>query len=164
MSDCSNISVIERARKLFEILDKDKSGFVEVNELKLFYLFLGQDLTLEQLNKRLLKFDLNSDGKLSFEEVNNLLVGNYYEEGEAVKYLAAREQYKVFFEIIDVDRDGYLTLDELRLFAYLTAEDFEEEQLKKAILKYDADKDGKINLEEAIKFFDQDDGEDDEDD
>jgi len=55
-------------KNTFDKYDKDKSGEIEVIELKNLYAELGVTLSDEQIAAQMRYFDENSDGKISFAE------------------------------------------------------------------------------------------------
>lgn len=59
-------------------------------------------------------------------------------EGDEVDLLAA-------FKVFDMDNDGFITKDELRIAMEMIGEDITEEQLTHIMELADTDKDGKIN-------------------
>lgn len=56
------------------------------------------------------------------------------------------------FTVFDMDNDGYITKDELRIAMEMIGEDVSEEQLTQIMEVADTDKDGKINYEGTEKF------------
>ncbi|XP_032526546.2 sarcoplasmic calcium-binding protein isoform X1 [Danaus plexippus] len=66
---------------LFKAVDKDKSGFISVNEFKLFFKCLG--LTNEHAAVAFAVIDINGDGKLSMKEFVNLGKDFFYTEDES---------------------------------------------------------------------------------
>ncbi|XP_045503258.1 sarcoplasmic calcium-binding protein [Colias croceus] len=65
---------------LFKAVDKDKSGYISVNEFKLFYKCLG--LSNEHAAIAFAVIDINGDGKLSLKEFVNLGKDFFYTEDE----------------------------------------------------------------------------------
>lgn len=59
---------VEKVRKAFEHFDKDKSGFIDRNELQLLADELGETLDDAELEAAMKEIDVSGDGKISFEE------------------------------------------------------------------------------------------------
>lgn len=51
------------------------------------------------------------------------------------------------FKVFDLDGDGFITRDELKVAMEMIGEDITEEQLTQVIIMADTDHDGKINYE-----------------
>ncbi|XP_038217531.1 sarcoplasmic calcium-binding protein [Zerene cesonia] len=65
---------------LFKAVDKDKSGYISVNEFKLFYKCLG--LSNDHAAVAFAVIDINGDGKLSLKEFVNLGKDFFFTEDE----------------------------------------------------------------------------------
>lgn len=53
---------------IFNNFDKDKSGTIELSELKMVAKELGEEIPEDELQTIMGKLDINGDGKISFEE------------------------------------------------------------------------------------------------
>lgn len=53
---------------IFTNFDKDKSGTIELSELKMVAKELGEEIPEDELQTIMGKLDINGDGKISFEE------------------------------------------------------------------------------------------------
>ncbi len=79
---------IENFRCIFEMFDKDKSGFIDLGDLQTIMKSLGRDPAEAQ--ELIQGLDLNQDGKLSFEEFlkimksleNRLVAARENDDGE----------------------------------------------------------------------------------
>lgn len=62
----------KRLKQIFQIIDKDKNGFLEMNELKEFFNLWGKDgdFLLQQF---LAEVDKNKDGVISYEEFRSVM-------------------------------------------------------------------------------------------
>lgn len=60
-------------RDAFNLLDKDGSGFISSNELKHVVTDFCGKLTDTHVNQLLKEYDLNTDGKLSYDEFYSLM-------------------------------------------------------------------------------------------
>jgi calcium-dependent protein kinase len=62
----------KQLKQIFQIIDKDKNGFLENNELREFFNLGGKD-NEALLKKIVAEVDLNNDGVISFEEFQNIM-------------------------------------------------------------------------------------------
>ena len=133
---------IDRLRKRFMKLDRDRSGTIDKNE------FLDiPGILLNPLALRLMDvFDLNRDGTIDFQE---FITGLSAFSGKSLK----TEKLQFAFKIYDIDRDGYISNGEL--FVVMKAMvgknllDAELQQVvDKTIMGADKDGDGKLSFEE----------------
>ena len=51
----------------FAMFDKDKNGFVDINELKYALTHLGEKLTQKEVERMFKDVDVNKDGKLHYK-------------------------------------------------------------------------------------------------
>jgi len=58
-------------KKVFEMIDKDKSGYIDMEELKLLLIALGKELPDEKIGEVMTKLDKSNDGTLDFMEFRN---------------------------------------------------------------------------------------------
>lgn len=62
-----------RIKRAFMILDKDKSGFLEVAEFKKLF---GENISEQLWKEMMTKVDKNKDGKIDFKEFYQLLTSD----------------------------------------------------------------------------------------
>jgi hypothetical protein len=61
-------TLLEQIKKVFDALDSDQSGYIDLNELKAVSKELGRELTDAEIESSIKELDENKDGKISFEE------------------------------------------------------------------------------------------------
>lgn len=59
---------LQEVRKLFDLIDKDRSGFIDDTELEILFLALGKEVNESIIRGMIRKRDRNNDGKLDFDE------------------------------------------------------------------------------------------------
>ena len=146
------------ARARFEDFDKDKSGFLEQNELhdvaawvmEHFGTNLGDDK--DKVTKKILRrIDVNKDGKLDQDEFAKLFA-----------MIVARHDLvrraKIKFTELDVDKSGSLEGPELDAVVMWTLQAFpndaDVEIYKKHLLSHvDANADGRVDIDEFVVLF-----------
>lgn len=74
-SDDDSVEDDERAlyrkketRMVFDMIDKDRSGSIDIEELELLLLALGQPIPRDELSEAFMRLDQDGSGKLEYEE------------------------------------------------------------------------------------------------
>ena len=65
----------DELRECFDAFDKDHSGTIERNEIKEVCTQLGIDATKAEIDNLMSTADADGDGKISFEEFSNAVLG-----------------------------------------------------------------------------------------
>ncbi|KAK3413803.1 calcium-dependent protein kinase 28 isoform X1 [Eucalyptus grandis] len=130
----------------FAAIDVDKNGSISLEEMREA---LAQDLPWKMKESRVLEIlqaiDSNTDGLVDFTEfVAATLHVHQMEEHDSEKW---QLRSQAAFEKFDIDRDGYITPEELRLQTGLKG------SLGPLLEEADIDKDGKISLSEFRKLL-----------
>ncbi|XP_019172026.1 PREDICTED: calcium-dependent protein kinase 18-like [Ipomoea nil] len=133
-------------RDQFEAIDVDKNGVITLEEMRLA---LGKDIPWKMKESRVLEIlqaiDSNTDGLVDFEEfVAATLHVNQMEEHNTEKW---HQRSQAAFEKFDIDRDGYITPDELKLHTGIRG------SINPLLDEADIDRDGKISLTEFRKLL-----------
>lgn len=133
-------------RDQFDAIDVDKSGSISLEEMRHA---LGKDLPWRMKEPRVLEIlqaiDSNTDGLVDFSEfVAATLHVHQLEEHDNQKW---NSRSQAAFEKFDVDRDGYITKEELRMHTGLKG------SIDPLLEEVDIDKDGKISLSEFRRLL-----------
>jgi calcium-dependent protein kinase len=133
-------------RDQFNAIDVDKNGTISLEELKQA---LGKDVPWRLKGPRVLEIieaiDSNTDGLVDFEEfVAATLHVHQLVEHDTEKW---RSLSQAAFDKFDVDGDGYITSDELRMHTGLKG------SIDPLLEEADIDKDGKISLDEFRRLL-----------
>ncbi|NP_001312410.1 calcium-dependent protein kinase 28-like [Nicotiana tabacum] len=133
-------------RDQFSAIDVDKNGVISLEEMRQA---LAKDLPWKMKESRVLEIlqaiDSNSDGLLDFPEfVAATLHVHQLEEHNSIKW---QERSQAAFEEFDVDRDGFITPEELRMHTGLKG------SIDPLLEEADIDKDGKISLSEFRRLL-----------
>ncbi|KAL9229627.1 hypothetical protein vseg_005075 [Gypsophila vaccaria] len=133
-------------RDQFDAIDVDKSGTISLEEMRQA---LAKDLPWKLKDSRVMEIveaiDSNTDGFVDFAEfVAATLHVHQLHELDNEKW---QELSQAAFEKFDVDKDGYITPDELRMHTGLKG------SMEPLLEEADIDKDGKISLAEFRRLL-----------
>ncbi|KAK4791624.1 hypothetical protein SAY86_032037 [Trapa natans] len=130
----------------FNAIDVDRNGSISLEEMRQA---LAKDLPWKLKESRVLEIlqaiDTNTDGMVDFREfVAATLHVHQLEEHDSEKWL---QRSLVAFQKFDIDKDGYITPDELRMHTGLKG------SIDPLLEEADIDKDGKISLLEFRRLL-----------
>lgn len=133
-------------RDQFHAIDVDKNGSISLEEMRQA---LAKDLPWKMKESRVLEIlqavDSNADGLVDFSEfVAATLHVHQLEEHNSEKW---QQRSQAAFEKFDVDKDGYITPDELKMHTGLRG------SIDPLLEEADIDKDGKISLAEFRRLL-----------
>ncbi|CAN4078742.1 unnamed protein product [Withania somnifera] len=134
------------ARDQFSAIDVDKNGVISLEEMRQA---LAKDLPWKMKESRVLEIlqaiDSNTDGLVDFPEfVAATLHVHQLEEHNLTKW---QQRSQAAFEKFDIDRDGFITPEELRMHTGLKG------SIDPLLEEADIDKDGKISLSEFRRLL-----------
>ncbi|KAI3861431.1 hypothetical protein MKW98_000383 [Papaver atlanticum] len=133
-------------RDQFDAIDVDKNGSISLEEMRHA---LAKDLPWKMKEPRVVEIlqaiDSNTDGLVDFQEfVAATLHVHQLEEHDSDKW---QLRSRAAFEKFDMDRDGYITPDELKAHTGLKG------SIDPLLEEADIDKDGKISLSEFRRLL-----------
>ncbi|KAF5198637.1 Calcium-dependent protein kinase [Thalictrum thalictroides] len=133
-------------RDQFDAIDVDKNGSISLEEMRQA---LAKDLPWKMKEPRVLEIleaiDSNTDGFVDFSEfVAATMHVHQLEEHDTEKW---QVRSQAAFEKFDVDRDGFITPEELKMHTGLKG------SIDPLLEEADVDKDGKISLSEFRKLL-----------
>ncbi|RLN33231.1 calcium-dependent protein kinase 28-like [Panicum miliaceum] len=141
-----NSEELSDLRDQFNAIDVDKNGTISLEELKQA---LAKDVPWRLKGPRVLEIieaiDSNTDGLVDFEEfVAATLHVHQLVEQDTAKWKSLSQ---AAFDKFDVDGDGYITSDELRMHTGMKG------SIDPLLEEADIDKDGKISLDEFRRLL-----------
>ena len=137
----------KRLLQVFKDLDKDHDGQISHNELIEAYKQFSFNSSLElHVNEIIKKLDFNQTAAIDFGE---FLVAH-------VSYMQSLNQkrLKQIFDIIDRDKNGFLTVEEIKTFLNL-ADSSHDGFVKTMIAEVDSNKDGVVGYDEFEAMMNQ---------
>ncbi|KAJ0770871.1 putative non-specific serine/threonine protein kinase [Helianthus annuus] len=127
----------------FNVIDVDKDGAITLEEIRdAFAKSLPWKLKDAQVLEILYAIDSNEDGLVDFGEFVAATLNVYQLEEDKWQHLSLAA-----FEKIDVDKDGYITPDDIRMHTGLKG------SIDLLLEEADIDKDGKISLSEFRRLL-----------
>lgn len=108
--------ILERFNNLLEIIDLNKDGALDEDELIKWIKFVSERSSLKEVEAEFRILDKDKDGKLSNEEfINHFITED--DESSSEEKLELEKFYQELFKEVDSDKDGYLSVEE---YYYLT--------------------------------------------
>ncbi|KAG2718816.1 hypothetical protein I3843_03G230600 [Carya illinoinensis] len=151
-------------KKIFATFDKNGDGFIAKQELRESLKNIRIFMTDKEVEEMVVKVDANGDGLIDFDEFCVLCESMVGQEGEnegddqaatGLESEGGEEDLKEAFGVFDKDRDGLITVEELRLVLSSLGlkEGKKVEDCKEMIRKVDMDGDGMVNFDEFKKMM-----------
>lgn len=132
---------IKEIKMAFDLLDNDKSGSIDPNELKAAFDSLGLDVKDKVLYQILSELDKDNSGLIEFGEFFALCTAKRVN-------INSREEIEKTFDFFDHNGNGKITLQELRLIADYLGEIMSDDDLGSMFRKADSDNDGFVTKED----------------
>lgn len=147
-----NEKELEGLKIAFELLDRNQDGRVTPGELQIMLNNLGIDIKYEKAEEIIRSAShsgsemLDQNDFLSFvKQIQQACPGDGDED--------LSNDLKAAFEVFDIDRDGFITKEELKTAMEMIGEDVTDQQLDQVLQMADIDQDGRINYEEFVKLL-----------
>merc|ERR550534_598027 len=139
---------IQELKEAFDLFDTDKSGSIEIDELKRAMTSLGYDKKSQNrmVFQILENLDKNKDGQIDFDEFLDMMTARISDRD-------SREDIMKVFMLFDQDGTGRITLDDLKAVAEELGEELNVEELREMIERADSDGSGSINPDEFYKIM-----------
>ncbi|KAK8847005.1 hypothetical protein M9Y10_019579 [Tritrichomonas musculus] len=137
---------LKQLRQEFDSIDKDHSGQLDANELKIF--MAQNNFAADFANLAVRLFDEDGNGQISFKE--------FVKFCEALSKLDKDPNllHKMLFATLDNDNSGDLDAKEIRAFYnYFSPEPLSKEDVQNIINNLDADGNGRLSFEELMSAF-----------
>merc|ERR1712198_229406 len=133
-------------KEAFDEFDTDGSGTISPEELLGVMRAMGQNPTEDELLNLVLEVDIDGNGTIEFGEFLNMMK---QKAGEVDEEADLREAFKIF----DRDKDGYISMKELKKVANMLGTMLTKEELEEFMAEADADGNGKLDYDEFVKMM-----------
>ena len=138
--------MINEFKKIFNIFDKDKDGYITAKELGDLIRNLGQNPTEAEIQNMINEVDINNNGAIDFKEFLDIML-------KKLKDSESEEELIEAFKIFDKDGNGLIGSEELLNVMLTLGEDSNKEEIEDLINEVDLDRDGLINYEEFLRLI-----------
>ena len=129
-------------REAFDLFDTDKSGEIDVNELKQALMNLGIDTKNQTLQNMLSDIDKNGNANIDFDEFIEMMTAKMSDKD-------TREDLEKVFELfIGDDNTDKIDIRHLKRVCKELNENMSDEELNEMIVRADSDRDGKVTFED----------------
>ena len=141
------LTYVNEANSLFLKLDDNNDGVISksefVNGLKELFKEQNENIDEDFLEKEYHFLDVDHSNSIDYEEFLRAAIDK--------KLLLEEKFLKFAFDYFDVDKNGQITLKELKIFK--ESSDFPEEEFNKCLKDSDVDLDGQINYNEFANMM-----------
>ena len=129
-------------KEAFDLFDTDKSGEIDVNELKKALTNLGIDAKNQNLQNMLADIDKNGNANIDFDEFIDMMTAKMSDKD------TREDLEKVFDLFIGDDNTDKIDIKHLKRVCKELNENMTDDELNEMIVRADLDRDGKVNFEE----------------
>merc|ERR1711936_419746 len=133
-------------KEAFDEFDTDKSGTISPEELLGVLRAMGQNPTGDELLNLVLEVDIDGNGTIEFDEFLSMMKKKASEVDEEADL---REAFKIF----DRDKDGYISMKELKKVASMLGTMLTKDELDEFMAEADKDGNGKLDYDEFAKML-----------
>lgn len=140
---------LEELKEAFALFDNERTGTLDVRELRAAMRAIGVELTKDQL-----KNVLASIGKDATQASTRITLDEYI--ALCTPRMAnrdSREEITKIFQLFDEDNTGYITFRTLKKVCQELGEQLNDEEIQEMIDEADRDADGKVNFEEFFRVM-----------
>ena len=132
---------VEEIKEAFDIFDVDQSGAISVSELLNAMRSLGFDTKNPAIFKMISDMDEDGNGEIEFDEFLDMMTARISDTN-------TKEDLERVFKLFDEDRNGEITVENLRRVAKELGEDIPDDELNEIIMRADLDGDGKLSFDD----------------
>ena len=132
---------MEELKEAFTLFDTNHSGGIDCRELKAAMRALGYEVTKSMVREMFREVERDPDTEINFDEFCRVMAPR-------LKKADTRDEIMKVFEIFDPNKQGYITVRELKKMAEDCGERLSDEELHQMIEEADKTGDGKITFQE----------------
>jgi len=151
---------VKELRTAFQLFDKDKDGCITSSELCQVMKSLRQQANNAEIEEMINMVDIDGNGTVDFQEFLTMMSRSkaahdksQSASGEAPKQNSQEDEMRQAFKVFDIDGNGFIDANELKLTMQNLGEKLTEFDVKAMIREADMNGDGNIDYEEFIKMM-----------
>ena len=133
-------------KEAFDLFDHEKSGKLNIHELKVLMRALGFQVKKRDVVKCIHDIEPTNEGHVDFALYAQIMAEKYSLRDPEEEILKA-------FQLFDHDGSGKISLKNMRHVAAELGEDLADEELQAMIEEFDRDQDGEISQEEFLTIM-----------
>ncbi|KAK6170336.1 hypothetical protein SNE40_018750 [Patella caerulea] len=137
---------ISQLKETFAAFDENGDGAITTSELGKVLKSIGQNPTEAELKDMINEVDADGNGTVDFSEFVTMMARKMNDRDTEDELFTA-------FCLFDEDKDGYISIDEMRLVMKKLGENLTDEEAHDMIRLADLDGDGKVNYSEFVKMM-----------
>ncbi|KAL1223958.1 putative calcium-binding protein CML20 [Cardamine amara subsp. amara] len=142
----------QEIKEAFDLFDTDGSGTIDAKELNVAMRALGFEMTEEQINQMIADVDKDGSRAIDFDEFVHMMTAKIGERD-------TKEELTKAFQIIDLDKNGKISADDIKRMAKDLSENFTDAEIREMVEEADRDHkiktidDGEVNMEEFMRMM-----------
>ncbi|CAH8622270.1 unnamed protein product [Dicrocoelium dendriticum] len=133
-------------KEAFDLFDTDKTGSIDVHELKVAMRALGFEPKREEIKKLLVEFDCDSKETIEYSDFLQMMTVKMQDKD-------AKEEILKAFRLFDDDETGKISFKNLKRVAKELGENLTDEELQEMIDEADRDGDGEVDEQEFLRIM-----------
>lgn len=151
MSDDVKEQLIGEIKNLFEEFDTQRKGYIEEADLYKILKSAGVYVDRNACSAIIREHDTNGDGRLSYREFEKVMLDKMVTD--IVEDEVALKDLNAMFYQADINKDGYLSVDELDIMFKQNNANITYQELLSFMKEIDVDEDGRLDIDEFIALM-----------
>lgn len=137
---------IEEIKEAFDLFDTDGSGTIDPKELKSAMESLGFEAKNQTIYQMISDLDKDGSGAIDFDEFLDMMTARLSDKD-------SREDINKVFRLFDDEKQGAITIKNLRRVAKELGETMTDEELLEMIERADSDGDGRVTADDFYNIM-----------